>query len=222
MASSTSRDIHTALGEFRRNQDAPGLPNHLAATHNQAIDEFFIMRVAQDLYNESYNPPNDTIDAFVNRLRRLQAMLAGTHHAISDELLRMQLAQGLPNTTTWRTAQQFVIHQYTSFEKAARYLELIESWNFSESDNATANNANHDRGSQRGRGSRRGRGRGKGKGKWNSQNRSQRNTEKPISSNQCSWCLKEGHWKKDCQKYKKAKHAARTAARTVASKKNSN
>ena len=38
-----------------------------------------------------------------------------------------------------------------------------------------------------------------------------RNFHAPLAMNQCAFCREEGHWKRDCPKYRSAQHeAART------------
>ena len=73
---------------------------------------------------------------------------------------------------------------------------------------------NRGRGSIRGRGQGRGQGRGRGRGRDNyqGQGHNQRTDIGPISPDQCSWCLKEGHWKKGCRQYQKARARARASA----------
>ena len=128
---------------------------------------------------------------------------------------------GLPNTHSWQTAKQFVINQYNTFEEAVRYLQSVETtFKESQPDNATANIArgnNRGRGSTRsrgrGRGQGQGRGRGKGRGNYQGQGHEQRTDEGPLSPDQCSWCLKEGHWKRGCRQYQKARARARASAK---------
>ena len=207
MFKSTSKDIRETLDSFIENADAPGLWLHLA-TYNQATNELFVVKIMNNFHRDSYKPPNDTISAFAARLRKAQKTLAGTSNAISDQQLRLQLMEGLPDTNIWQTAKQFIVNQYPTFEEAFRYLLVVEEVYAkpAEANNANPNAANTNRGNQRGRGSRRGRGRGRGN--FRGRGRDQRSGSKPISSNQCAWCLKEGHWQKDCREYKKARDAA--------------
>jgi len=219
---STSEGIRSELNPFRTNQDLPGMWNHLV-TYNQAKDPFFVAGLLKRFHADRYKPPNDTINAFATRLRKVQDALAGTENAISDKHLHMQLVTGLPDTSKWEIASQFAINQFTKFAEAVRYLRSVEATQEKspEASNANANTANTDRGNQR-RGSWRGRGRSRGRsrgrGYSRSRGRDQHSGSKSISSSQCAWCLKEGHWQKDCREYKKAKDAAQRAA----AKKNSN
>jgi len=213
MFNSTSEGIRDKLDTYITDQDAKGLWEHLA-TYNQSSNTLFVTKVMESFHNESYKPPNDTIDAFAARLIKAQKLLADTEDKISDKNLRLRLIMGLPNTHIWQTAKQFVINQYSKFDEAVSYLQSVEAtFKESQPDNAVANTARA-RGNQRGRGRGRGRGQGRGRSRNNYQGRGrdQRSDEWPISSNQCSWCLKEGHWKKDCRAYLKARTAARSRA----------
>src|SRR6266513_177607 len=184
MFNSTSEGIRDTLDTFISNQDAPGLWTHLA-TYNQANNTLFITKVMEGFHNESYKPPNDSIDAFAARLIKAQKLLADTENdKISDNNLRLRLIMGLPNTPNWQTAKQFIINQYNTFEEAVRYLQSVETTlNQQQPSDAEAKMDNH-QGNHRG----------------------------PISPDQCSWCLKEGHWKKGCRQYQKARARARASA----------
>jgi hypothetical protein len=126
MYNSTSAVIRTTtLESFMMNQDAPGLWNHLA-THNPATNPLFIAEALESFYNDSFTPPNDTIDAFATRLLKAQEAVAGTDHAISDRNLYIRLLSGLPNTSNWQTAKAFVINRNATFAEVVQYLQSIE------------------------------------------------------------------------------------------------
>lgn len=213
MYNSTSEGIRDTLDTYISNQDTTGLWTHLA-TYNQANNTLFITKVMESFHNESYNPPTDSIDAFAARLIKAQKLLADTENdKISDNNLRLRLIMGLPNTPNWQTAKQFIINQYNTFENAVHYLQSVETTlnqpNIAEANMAKVNNQG--RGFIRGRGRGRNRGRGRGRGR-DYQDQDQRSDVGPISPDQCSWCLKEGHWKKGCREYQKARAKARADA----------
>jgi len=157
MFNSTSEGIRDTLDTFISNQDAPGLWTHLTI-YNQANNTLFITKVIEGFHNESYKPPNDSINAFAARLIKAQKLLADTEDKITDKNLRLRLIMGLLNTYNWQTAKQFVINQYNTFEEAVRYLQSVEAtFKESQPDNATANvTKGNNQGSIRGRGKGRG------------------------------------------------------------------
>jgi hypothetical protein len=65
---STSRDIRTTLSSYMDRQDVAGLWRHLRDTYDQSNDAQFINDVLNDFPNDKYNPPNDTINAFIRKL----------------------------------------------------------------------------------------------------------------------------------------------------------
>lgn len=218
---SVSQGIRPTLKELMDGQDVKKLWDHLETKYSNKTNKILISIIRTTFHSEKYNPPDDTINAFVNRLRSAQEKLAGTDNKLTDNDLHSQLVAGLPDTGKWQSARQLALTQFTEFEAAATYLEGVELSKPSGPNEATANAANHHQERGRGRGRYRGRswgrGRGRGRGRGNSRGRSRGQGHRhadstPLGPNQCAWCLKEGHWKDDCWYYKKALQA-RDAAR---------
>ena len=199
-------------------QDTKELWEHLKTKYSNKDNKILINNVRTAFHSEKYNPPNDTINAFVNRLRGAQEKLASTENKLSDNDLHAQLVAGLPDTGKWQSARQLALTQFTDFEAAATYLEGVELLNPPGSTEATANTAYQERGRgrgrSRGRGRGRSRGRGRGRGNFRGRGRGQGQDQRPSDStplgpNQCAWCLKDGHWRRDCWHYKESKDSAR-------------
>lgn len=144
MYNSTTEDIRDNLDRFIENGDAPGLWTQLA-TFNPASDNLF------NFNRETYQPPSDTISSYATRLHKEQRNLASTPKAITDEQLRSQLIEGLPDEDIWQTARLLLVNQFPNFEETTQYLRGIEDILVRppESSSATANNRQQQRQSKR-------------------------------------------------------------------------
>ena len=161
---SVSRSIRPTLTEHMNTQDTMKLWEHLKKYSNKD-NKILINNVQIAFHSEKYNPPNDTINAFVNRLREAQEKLASTDDKLKDNDLHAQLVAGLPDTGKWQSARQLALTQFTDFEAAATYLEGVELTKPPGSTEAMANTAYPDQGRGRGRSQGRGRGRSRGRGR---------------------------------------------------------
>src|SRR6266487_5142229 len=96
---STSADIRSTLSKYMDSADPSGLWKHLQDTYDQSKDPGYISDVLYSFHTCKYNPPNDTINAFVRRLRDAQEKLIGTTNELTEEALFQQLVGHLPTTT---------------------------------------------------------------------------------------------------------------------------
>jgi len=134
-------------------QDTKKLWDHLETKYSNKDNKILINNIQMTFHGEKYNPPNDTITTFVNRLHGAQEKLASTNNKLTDDDLHAQLVAGLPDTGKWQSARQLALTQFKDFEAAATYLEGVELIKPPGSTEATANTANHqERGRGRGRG----------------------------------------------------------------------
>ena len=219
---SVSTGIRSSLDLYMELQDPVRLWEHLA-TYSNAEDKLFITNILQTFHNDRYKPPNDTIETYANRLQKYQNSLAETTNPITDEALHLRLAMGLPDTETWNIAKQFLLNQHTEFQGAVKYLQSIEINQRTIEPEPAANIANQNQRNQ----PRNNRFRNRHFYKNNRRYRNQRNGDQsdqseqnPLEKNQCSWCLRTGHWQKDCYAYKKAKGKAQSKSRSRQNRQN--
>src|SRR5437762_1745384 len=87
-------------------QDTKALWEHLKAKYSNKDNKILINNVRTDFHSEKYNPPNDTINAFMNRLREAEEKLASTDGKLSDNDLKAKLVDGLHVPGKWQAARQ--------------------------------------------------------------------------------------------------------------------
>jgi hypothetical protein len=155
----------------------------------------------------------ESLSVYVARLERYRAQLQDTPNAISDRELLLHILFSLPlDNSNWQQARHNCEKEDTKLREALTYLQFLEppptpahapvpSVSFTTESNRGSFRG-HGLGRERGRGGRGGRGRGRGNG------------GSGRISKTCFFCGKQGHFQKDCFKYKKAKSQLRKDSQT--------
>jgi hypothetical protein len=204
MFNSTDDSIRTTLHEFMVNQDAPGMWNHLATFSHTSNDQL-LAETFRKFQDDRFNPPQDSILVFAKRIRLAQEALRGTAYEQTDRQLFIHLIMRLPKTSMWELAYQQLLKDYTGFTQAVQYLRNIEQ-RLAQPDNLEATNTAHYAKPRRfqSRYSPK-----KNRSSKNHGNQNHSSESAPLTPEQCSWCLRNGHWRKDCRDYKRAQIKAR-------------
>jgi hypothetical protein len=154
-------------------------------------------RLLYEFRREQWNIP-EPLTAYVARLERYRAQLQDTPRAISDDELLLQILYSLPiSDPNWQQARHNCEKEDMKLREALTYLQSLEPPTPLSVPARVVNfTTDNNRGSYRGRGQGRGRG-GRGRGRGNGSS--------GRISKTCFFCGKQGHFQKDCFKYKKAK-----------------
>jgi hypothetical protein len=218
---SVASSIQPSLDQYQDNIDPAGMWTKLQ-NYDRTRDAIYLSTLRQNFYREVFSPKSETVQAFADKLQAYRPSLDD----LTDDSIKERLFQALPDEPLWQQARHFCLGNNKDLFASVSHLQTCETTRGSGSGTAAA--ANIARGGRdRGRGNYRGRGRGAHRGrdrgrnfesdresrKWNNSKSGNR-----VSKNQCAFCLKEGHWMKDCRAFKRAQESAQSGGSSKNSK----
>jgi gag-polypeptide of LTR copia-type len=193
---------------FVRDSDPAGMWKELQKS-NRSNDAVYATSIRSQFAMELFDPTKETIRQFVSRLNYYRTQLTMSKDPISEKEILNKLLQSLPaSNPIWQQAKNSCIRDDLSLQASILLLQsnesplpIVSTAAASYTPNGQENNRVGGRG--RGRGRTRGRG-GRGGNYVSSQNTA---GVRKAGKEECSFCLKKGHWMKDCYKFKKAQEA---------------
>ncbi|RFU23823.1 hypothetical protein B7463_g12518, partial [Scytalidium lignicola] len=177
----------------------------LLVEYDLSTNTTFQMSVRGQFHRERWNIQSESIWQFIERLESYRSQLRGAEKGITDEEMHTRILDSLPTDSFWMTTRQNVFLQNLSYQKLVTFLDASYQ-QYKSLHGLTESRPRKARGGKRGNkfhGNRRTlRGR---KG-----SNSKAGNQEQLDSDQCRFCLKKGHFMKDCKAFLKAQSYARS------------